>query len=104
MKTVSLEIMGLVAELNQTLILKRQLEKAEKDLKDKLKDYMGGSMLLEAGEFCILREIKSRSGLDKDSIAHDMGLPFILKYTKRTEYETMTVKPLMRITKVVANE
>lgn len=96
MKTQSKETQQLVATLFEIIETRKTAEKAEKKLKEEIKAIMGEDALLDAGEFCVMIEVRNRSDLDKTAIAHDMGMEFITKYSKRSEYEILSVKSTKR--------
>lgn len=96
MRTQSATTLKLVAKLAEIIETRKVAEKAEKQLKTEIKAIMGEDATLEAGEWMVLIETRNRSDLDKAAIAHDMGDEFISKYSKRTEYEMLTVKATKR--------
>lgn len=96
MKTQSLATIGLVKELAQILGAIKNLEAREKELKEKLKNLMGQSLILEAGNYSVIRDVRNRKDLDRVALEHDMGHEFVEKYSKRSSYECMSVRPLKK--------
>ena len=96
MKTTSLVTIATVVQLAQTIEARKAIEKAEKSLKDKIKEVMGDNLLLEAGNYAVAIKERSRRDLDKDALSHDMGVEFINKYTKVTSYDVMEVNKIAR--------
>lgn len=97
MKTQSQKMLKAVKELARVQGQLKTLCIIEKDLKTEIRAYMGTERLLEADQFCILIETRNRTDLDKDAMMHDLGTEFFKKYQKRTEYETMSLKPLNKL-------
>lgn len=92
MKTNSQSTINLVLALYTATEGRKALEKQEAQLKKQIKEIMGSDALLDAGDLCVMREVRNRSDLDKEAIAHDLGTEFLVKYSKRTEYEILSVK------------
>jgi hypothetical protein len=69
------------------------LQKQEEQIKFELKKcFPVGARTLDLPTSLVLLESCMRSGLDKDKLLDEMGVPFVLKYTKTTEYEKLSVK------------
>lgn len=98
MKTQSKELIKLVNQLAVVIETRKEIENREKKLKGAIRVAMGDNLLLEAGEHCVLVELRNRSSLDKDALMHDMGNDFIQKYSKWSAYETMSVRPVINST------
>lgn len=96
MKTMSIKMVALVAELAHINESRKALEKQEKGIKDEIKSFMGSESLLEAGNYCVLLEQRTRSDLNKDALLHDLGREFIDKYSKKTSYEILSIKSLLK--------
>lgn len=96
MKTQSSKTIKLVDQLAELIETRKTAEKLEKELKAQIKAIMGDDATLEAGDWMVLIETRNRSDLDKASIAHDHGVEFVNKYSKRTEYEILSVKQTTR--------
>lgn len=96
MKTTSQATINAVAELFAIIEQRKALEKAEKALKSDIKAVMGSALNLDAGLYAVIISERSRSDLDKTALEHDMGHDFIVKYSKRTSYEILEVKPAKR--------
>lgn len=102
MKTLSLEKLKLVTSLALVIERRKSIEKEEKALKDQVKEIMGDSAVLEAGNYCVMISTRNRKDLDKDAIMHDFGFEFFKKYEKLSSYEVLEVKSALR--KLVTNE
>jgi hypothetical protein len=96
MNTKSANTINLVAKLFEIIETRKVAEKLEKDLKAQIKIVMGEDAILNAGDFCVVIETRNRTDLDKTALGHDMGQEFILKYSKRSEYEILSVKSTKR--------
>lgn len=91
MVTKSKNLIALVADLNKLIAERKKAESREKEIKEYLRSEMGDELVLEAGEYCVVRKCKTRRDLDKTAIQHDLGPEFFKKYEKLTEYETMEI-------------
>ncbi len=96
MNTKSVSTIEMVTKLFEVIEARKVAEKLEKDLKTQIKAVMGEDAILNAGDFCVVIETRNRTDLDKTAIAHDMGTEFITKYSKRSEYEILSVKSARR--------
>lgn len=69
------------------------LQKQEEQIKFELKKcFPVGARTLDLPTSLVLLKPCSRSGLDKDKLTDEMGAQFVLKYTKTTEYEKLSVE------------
>lgn len=91
MKTIAIKTVEIAKDLALTIELRKELEKKEKELKDQIRLVMGDDTVLEAGNILITTGDRTRSSLDQDALQHDMGHEFVLKYTKVSHYQIMTV-------------
>jgi uncharacterized protein (UPF0335 family) len=96
MRTESQSTITLVMRLNQVIEQRKALEKQEKDLKSQVKEVMGMNATLEAGDFMVFVEDRTRSDLDKAALAQDFGTEVLAKYMKSSHYEILTVKSTVR--------
>lgn len=96
MKTTKASIINMVSQLASIIELRKAQEKAEKEIKTALKDFMGNEAVLDAGYFCVVIESRSRTDLDRKALTIELGTEFLEKFTKSTTYEILTVKPNWR--------
>jgi hypothetical protein len=86
----------LIQEIAQIRIEAARLSKRESELKAELRSYMGSEKLLVSEDHCVVIETRNRTDLNKEALAHDMGMEFMHKYQTRTEYEIMSIKPISK--------
>lgn len=96
MKTQSAVTLKMVDQLFQVIETRKFAEKAEKELKAQIKKIMGSDACLEAGEFMVVIETRARTDLDKTALVHDLGQSIVDKYSKKSEYEILSVKQTSR--------
>lgn len=92
MKTTSENKIEKVQALFAIIEQRKELEKAEKELKKEIRELMGDALLLEAGALAVVVSERSRRDIDKEAIAADHGVDFLAQYTKTTSFEIMEVK------------
>lgn len=92
MKTQAKDKISMVERLATIIDERKSLEKEEKELKTSIKGLMGDESILEAGNHVVIIGHRSRQDIDKTKLTAEMGMPFVLKYTKVTEYEIVEVK------------
>lgn len=96
MITQSQQWIDKVQALAFTIEQRKQLEKAEAQMKKELKEFMGSDALLDAGNFFVTISSRSRKDLDKEALSHDYGPEILIKYSKVTSYEILDVKSKAR--------
>lgn len=92
----NLTVKLLIQEIAKIRIEVALISKRESELRAELRSYMGSERLLVSESHCVVLEIKNRSYLNEDALAHDMGMDFMHKYRVRTEYEIMNIKPISK--------
>lgn len=92
MKTVAKENVEIAQKLFNTIEARKQLEKAEKELKDRVKELMGTEKMLDAGNILILLDDRERTDLDKKRMTLDLGLDLIKQYETKSSFQIMTVR------------
>lgn len=95
MRTTKQSVVKLIDELVIAQDLAKTASSRVSEIKTELKAIMGTTRLLEASNYCVLIETRNRTDLDKDALMHDLGYKTFQKYQVRSEYEIMTVKPLV---------
>ena len=92
MKTVNANNIELATSLLNTIELRKELEKKEKELKDQVRLIMGENKFMEAGEVIILLDERERTDLDKKTLKLDFGAELIEKYEKTSTFIVMNVR------------
>lgn len=96
MKTTKASIIDMVNQLSEMRETKKAIEKSEQILKTALKDFMGNNSSLEVGNYVVLIEARSREDLDKKALLIELGSETLAKFTKKSVYEILTIKPITR--------
>lgn len=79
--------------LFETTEARKILEKQEKELKAELKRHFAqGEAVLDCGPLIALLDLRIRTDLDREVLLKDFGPEFIERYSKKTAYETLTLK------------
>jgi len=76
---------------------RKRLERDERLLKDELRRHFAeDSMVLMLGGLLVLREPRTRSDLDRKALTLALGADVVERYLRKTSYEIMTVKRVVR--------
>jgi len=70
----------------------KELEYEMASIKLYFKDRVDEGEAVLCGKFVIGATLCSRSGLDKERILNECGLPFVEKYTSETQYVKLDIK------------
>lgn len=80
------------AEAFHALVEKRrEIEKAEKLLRDYLRNEIGEDGALSAGNFVILLETRNRTDIDKKLLVEKLGSS-VERFYKRSSYQIVNIK------------
>lgn len=91
MKTRSADKIKIVKKLYQTIEARKKLEKEEAQLKEEVKLIMGDEKTLEADDFMVSLDERSRTDLDKKMMAESLGSDVLKKFEKTSSYYQMSV-------------
>lgn len=92
MKTESKKNIELAEKLFHAINLRKKFEAEETRLKKEVKDLMGESLVLEAGNVIIMIDERIRTDIDKKSLISEMGKDVVSKFEVLRAYEVMNVR------------
>ena len=101
MKTNSEKSIQLVKLYYLTCQKRKELEKLESQTKELIREVMGEDATLIAGDYVVIREVRTRTDLDKKALEIELGSK-LKEFQKVSQYETMTVK--LSVIEGVSNE
>jgi hypothetical protein len=92
MRTQSKSTIELATQLLEVIELRKELEKNEKELKDRVKAIMGEEKVLDTGSVLILLDDRERTDLDKKRLTQELGMDLIRQYETKSTFQIMTVR------------
>ncbi len=87
------DVEALALLLLETIESRKSIEKQEKQLKTELKRHFPeGAGILLAGSVVAILDLITRTDVDRELIERELGPTFLEKYSKKTQYEKLTLK------------
>lgn len=93
-RTKNTRIIDLVETLKASIDRRRELEKAEKELKKEMFNILGEDKALEAGNLLVIVSDCERTSLDLDKVKELLNEVEFESVKKVTQYQTLQVKQI----------
>lgn len=103
MKTVDKKVSEIVETLYNIVEIRKTSDRLEKELKAKVKQFMGLEVNLETDMFAIVLSNRIRKSLNLDMVKEAIGPELMAKCETTTKYEVMEIVPKAGVVSQVDN-